>query len=146
MGERGWGRKREGENWQKGEGAPHLACALGPARWRSGPVQDTVNRKFFCDPWICVCICLLGSIHQSRTETRQELNSQLEFWFTQETERRGRKHREIDWLIDWPIASLFLHYSRRGWPTSRNQMGQHRITTCFEVFKTCCHLSHYISH
>ena len=52
MGERSWGRKREGgkkereitsqheaEDWQRGERAPHLACALGPATWGSGPDQ-----------------------------------------------------------------------------------------------------------
>ena len=43
MGERGWGRKREGEDWQKGEGAPHLACAFGPATWGSGPVPQQSN-------------------------------------------------------------------------------------------------------
>ena len=43
MGERGWGSKREGEDWQKGEGAPHLACAFGPATWGSGPVPQQSN-------------------------------------------------------------------------------------------------------
>ena len=37
MGERGWGRKKEGEDWQKADGVSHLACALGPATWGSGP-------------------------------------------------------------------------------------------------------------
>ena len=37
MGDRSWDRKREGEDWQKGEGAPHLVCALGPSTWVSGP-------------------------------------------------------------------------------------------------------------
>ena len=36
MEERGLG-KREGEDWQKRGGAPHLVCALGPATWGSGP-------------------------------------------------------------------------------------------------------------
>ena len=45
-GERGWGRKREGEDWQKGEGAPHQACALGPAHgdpalFRSNQISST---------------------------------------------------------------------------------------------------------
>ena len=43
MGERGWGRKREGEDWQKADGAPHLACALGPATWGSSPVPQQSN-------------------------------------------------------------------------------------------------------
>ena len=50
MGERGLARKGKGGNidreiigqyegggWQRGKEAPHLACALGPATWGSGP-------------------------------------------------------------------------------------------------------------
>ena len=50
MGKRGLGRKgkggnkdreiigqHEGRSWQRGKEAPHLACALGPATWGSGP-------------------------------------------------------------------------------------------------------------
>ena len=43
MGERGWGRKREGEDWQKADGVSHLACALGPATWGSSPVPQQSN-------------------------------------------------------------------------------------------------------
>ena len=43
MGKRGWGRKREGEDWQKVDGAPHLACALGPATWGSGPAHTQTH-------------------------------------------------------------------------------------------------------
>ena len=39
MGERGWGRKREGEDWQKAD----RACALGPATWGSSPVPQQSN-------------------------------------------------------------------------------------------------------
>ena len=31
--------QHEGEDWQRGRRAPHLACALGPVRWGSGPVS-----------------------------------------------------------------------------------------------------------
>ena len=37
------GRKLEGGDWHRGEGAPHLACALGPATWGSGPVLQQSN-------------------------------------------------------------------------------------------------------
>ena len=36
-------RKLEGGDWHRGEGAPHLACALGPAKWGSGPVPQQSN-------------------------------------------------------------------------------------------------------
>ena len=44
MGERGWGIKREGEGLQKRGGAPHLACALGPTTWGSGPVIESLEK------------------------------------------------------------------------------------------------------
>ena len=55
MGERGLGRKggkkdreiirqHEGRSWQRGKEAPHLACALGPATWGSGPAPSFSSR------------------------------------------------------------------------------------------------------
>ena len=59
MGERGLGRKGKGGNknreiigqyevggCQRGEEAPHLACALGPATWGSNPASLSLSQFF----------------------------------------------------------------------------------------------------
>ena len=42
------GRKLEGGDWQRGKGAPHLACALGHAAWGSGPAPHNQHMRPTC--------------------------------------------------------------------------------------------------
>ena len=111
MGERGWGRKREGEDWQKADRAPHLACALGPTTWGSGPDCRTTADNMANDVGLPQASSFSYFLSPRQAYARRKESCDCEPYSLKQLARQPRLWAPVvwSWVINKAVFRLKAH-------------------------------------